>query len=119
MRTIKSFLIALAVLGTAAVATINVVVNGKAPITSNLTLQNLEAFTQESGESGIVDVDPNKCDTKAEDTSFPSGYHRVNYTCTRHDVSPKCKSGWSEYSSNNVEVDGSYCYDFCNRATYQ
>jgi hypothetical protein len=48
MKTIKKFLIALTILGTVAVATINVVVNGKTPIMSNVTLQNLEAFADES-----------------------------------------------------------------------
>jgi hypothetical protein len=52
LKTTKSFLIALVVMVTAAVATINVVLNEKTPIMSNLTLKNLEAFTQESGESG-------------------------------------------------------------------
>jgi hypothetical protein len=118
MRTIKSFLIALAVIGVVAVAAINVVLNEKAPIVSSLTLQNLEAFTDESGESGIVDVDPKKCDTKAKETSYSSGYHRVDYSCTRNDVSPKCQSGWSEYNSENTEIDGSYCYNFCTNATY-
>jgi hypothetical protein len=52
MKTMKSFLIAMVVLGIATLATINVVLNKNAPIASNLTLQNLEASTQESGESG-------------------------------------------------------------------
>ncbi|MDR2410064.1 MAG: hypothetical protein LBE13_18410 [Bacteroidales bacterium] len=52
MKTMKRFLIASMVLGTVSFATINVVVNEKSPIGSNLTLQNLEAFTNESSESG-------------------------------------------------------------------
>jgi hypothetical protein len=53
MKTMKNFLIALTVLGTAAVATINVALNEKTPIVSNLTLLNLEAFSQESGGGGL------------------------------------------------------------------
>jgi hypothetical protein len=49
MKTMKSFLIAMGVLGTVIFATINVALNKNAPIASNLTLQNLEAFTNESG----------------------------------------------------------------------
>jgi hypothetical protein len=49
---IKSFLIVLAVVGTVFFATVNVVVNSNAPIKSNLTLLNLEAFTDEAGEAG-------------------------------------------------------------------
>jgi hypothetical protein len=50
MKTMKSFLIASMVLGTILFATINVVLNEKTPIVSNLTLKNLEAFTDEAGE---------------------------------------------------------------------
>jgi hypothetical protein len=53
MKTMKSFLIALVVMGTATFATVNVVLNEKAPFVSNTTLQNLEAFTEEAGESGV------------------------------------------------------------------
>jgi hypothetical protein len=48
-KTMKSFLIAMGILGTVLFATINVVLNEKTPIVSNLTLQNLEAFTDEAG----------------------------------------------------------------------
>jgi hypothetical protein len=47
MKTMKSFLIALVVMVTAVVATINVVLNEKDSILSNLTLQNLDALATE------------------------------------------------------------------------
>jgi hypothetical protein len=52
MKTMKIFLISMAVIGTVIVAAINVVLNSNAPIMSNWTLQNTEAYTNDSGESG-------------------------------------------------------------------
>ncbi|MDR2407175.1 MAG: hypothetical protein LBE13_03560 [Bacteroidales bacterium] len=52
MKTMKRFLIASMVLVTVSFATINVVVNDKAPIVSNVTLKNLEAFTDETYDGG-------------------------------------------------------------------
>jgi hypothetical protein len=48
MRKINFYLIILVVLGTVTVATINVTLNSNAPVVSNLTLQNMAAFTDES-----------------------------------------------------------------------
>jgi hypothetical protein len=56
MKTVKSFLIASMVLGTVILATINVVLNEKTPLVSNLTLKNLEAFTEETGEGTSYNI---------------------------------------------------------------
>jgi hypothetical protein len=52
MKKIKIVLIVIGILGTATVAIINVALNPNAPIGSNWTLQNLEAFTEESSSEG-------------------------------------------------------------------
>jgi hypothetical protein len=65
MKTMKRFLIASMVLGTVFFATINVVVNEKTPIVSNVILKNLEAFTEETGESGGFD-----CQMKKDKCTF-------------------------------------------------
>jgi hypothetical protein len=48
MKTMKSFLIALGILGIVIFATINVAVNENTPFALNMTLQNMEAYTNES-----------------------------------------------------------------------
>jgi hypothetical protein len=49
----KKFVFIIAVMGIVVLAAINVVLNSNAPIASNLTLQNLEAYTgdESGGES--------------------------------------------------------------------
>ncbi|MDR2406526.1 MAG: hypothetical protein LBE13_00210 [Bacteroidales bacterium] len=122
MKTMKRFLIASMVLGTVFFATINVVVNEKSSSRSNLTLLNLEAFANETGnESGaavIIDIDPNKCDTRLISSSNSVSY-TVIYSCSPHDVSFTCKEGWAEIRrSDNAVLDTYTCSMTCQYANY-
>jgi hypothetical protein len=80
-----------------------------------MTVQNLEAFTNESD----VDVDPNKCDTKVERIQAAIyGSYTETYSCIGNDVSTKCKEGYWEYNSNDEEVYGGVCEVYCRLALY-
>jgi hypothetical protein len=61
MKKMKFFLITLGGMVTVFLATVNVILNEKSPTVSNLILQNVMAFTQESGESsGVLDTSYNR-----------------------------------------------------------
>jgi hypothetical protein len=106
MRTIKRWLIVMTGMATVFVATVNVIVNSNTSIKSNLMLQNLEAFTDESSSEAGSGFD---CMKKKDDCTFKAAasfqvtiLKRMGYTAAEIALGVNLSAGTQIYYQKSL-----------------